>query len=143
MVNAMSDIQKEHAIETYKSLIKISIEGIKFIALINGGAAVALLAYLGNVTGKNLPIPDMSWPIGFFLLGLVFCGLAFVASYITQLILFNESMNRPVIFPHTFWLYPAIFVAILSILAFALGSYLAIIRFQNPSAYISHIMTPK
>lgn len=43
------DIRKEHALETYKSLIQTSVEGMKLLTLLNGGAAVALLAYLGNV----------------------------------------------------------------------------------------------
>ena len=34
----------QHWIETYKSPIQISIEGFKFAALANGGAAIALLA---------------------------------------------------------------------------------------------------
>jgi hypothetical protein len=37
-----------HYTETYKSLITLSVEGFKFCALANGGAAVALLACLGN-----------------------------------------------------------------------------------------------
>jgi hypothetical protein len=36
------DIRKEHALETYKSLIQVSVEGMKLLALLNGGAAVAL-----------------------------------------------------------------------------------------------------
>lgn len=35
--------------ETYKSIITLSIEGFKFAALANGGAAVALLAYLATL----------------------------------------------------------------------------------------------
>ena len=34
----------EHQLETYKSLIAIATEAFKFSALINGGAAVAILA---------------------------------------------------------------------------------------------------
>ena len=65
-------IQKEHAIETYKSLVQISVEGMKLLALLNGGAVVALLAYLGNLSGKTLVMPDMRcsmaffWPVWFF-----------------------------------------------------------------------------
>jgi hypothetical protein len=39
-------------LETYKSLISLSTEGFKFCALANGGAAVAILAYLGNVAAR-------------------------------------------------------------------------------------------
>jgi hypothetical protein len=52
-------IEDEHAIETFKSLILVSLQGLKLLALFNGGAAVALLAYLGNVAGKGLPVPSM------------------------------------------------------------------------------------
>lgn len=40
-----TDISNQHWIETYKSLITLAVEGFKFAALANGGAAVALLAY--------------------------------------------------------------------------------------------------
>jgi hypothetical protein len=39
----MADISKEHAVETFKSLVQISLEGLKLLALFNGGAAVGLL----------------------------------------------------------------------------------------------------
>ena len=42
----------DHTDQTYKSLIHLSIEGFRFCALANGGAAVALLAYLGNIASK-------------------------------------------------------------------------------------------
>jgi hypothetical protein len=37
-----------HMTETFKGLITLSVELAKMLALVNGGAAVALLAYLGN-----------------------------------------------------------------------------------------------
>jgi hypothetical protein len=39
---------KWHIRETFRGLITISVEVVKMLALINGGAAVALLAYLGS-----------------------------------------------------------------------------------------------
>jgi hypothetical protein len=41
----MVDISKEHAVETFKSLVQISLEGLKLLALFNGGAAVAIAGY--------------------------------------------------------------------------------------------------
>jgi hypothetical protein len=41
-----------HPEETFKSLIAISLELLKMLALVNGGAAVALLAYLGNLASR-------------------------------------------------------------------------------------------
>src|SRR5574341_572110 len=114
----MPDIQKEHAIETFKSLIQISVEGLKLLALLNGGAAVALLAYLGNVAGKGLSPADMRLPMACYLVGLLLCGLAFAASYLTQLRLYNESMGQSgtsVISHHTFWLWSGMTLALLSL----------------------------
>lgn len=126
-------IQKEHAIETYKSLIQISVEGMKLLALLNGGAAVAILAYLGNLAGKSPVMPDMRCPMGFFLAGLVLCGFCFVSSYLTQLTLYSESLGWPTkrfYKKYNFWLIVAMFFVIASILAFAFGSYSAVTRFQ-------------
>lgn len=126
------DIQREHAIETFKSLIQISLAGLKLLALLNGGAAVALLAYLGNVAGKGLSPADMRLPMGCYLAGLLFCGLAFTSSYLTQFWLYNESMEQPVpgSVSHQFWLWSGMTLALLSLAAFGLGSYLAAVRFR-------------
>lgn len=85
--------ENQHLIETYKSLITISVEGFKFCALANGGAAVAILAYLGNAIGKGRILPDMRFAMTGFLLGLVACGVAVCLSYITQLELYNEERH--------------------------------------------------
>ena len=62
-------------LETYKSLLALALEGFKFCALVNGGAAVAILAYLGNVAGRGVSPPDMRCSMAAFLSGLVLCGL--------------------------------------------------------------------
>lgn len=127
------DIRKEHALETYRSLIQISMEGMKLLALLNGGAAVALLAYLGNVSGRGAQTPDMRFPMAFFLVGLIVCGLAFLCSYLTQLRLYDESVHQPstVLAPRwPFWLIAAISCVVLSLLCFAIASFLAVVRFE-------------
>ncbi len=89
----MVDISKEHAVETFKSLILVSLQGLKLLALFNGAAAVALLAYLGNVAGKGMPVPNMRLPMVCYVVGLIACGLAFFFGYLTQFRLYNESMG--------------------------------------------------
>ena len=130
------NIQNEHALETYKSLINISVAGLKLLALLNGGAAVALLAFIGNISGKGLSIPDMRWPMGFFLGGLALCGFAFFFSYCTQYILYQEIMGglqKQQRHRHIIWLRLALVSALLSLIAFVIGSFLAVIWFQTPS----------
>jgi len=46
-------LDQQHAAETYKSLITISVEVFKALVLLNGGAVVALLAYLGQAANKS------------------------------------------------------------------------------------------
>lgn len=126
-------IQKEHAVETYKSLIQISVEGMKLLAVFNGGAAVALLSYLGNLAGKNIPVPNMKCSMGCFLAGLFCCGACFITSYLTQLNLYQESMefhenNSKT--NHACILKISILFAVLSILFFAIGSYSAVVNFK-------------
>jgi hypothetical protein len=39
--------------ETFKGLIQIALELLKVLVLVNGGAAVALFAYLGNLAAHD------------------------------------------------------------------------------------------
>jgi hypothetical protein len=88
------DFETQHKVETYKSLIQISLEALRFLALVNGGAAIALINYITSGLQKTGHAPDARLPMGFFLGGLVCCGVAFFSSYCTQNILFNEAMGR-------------------------------------------------
>ena len=128
----MSDtVTNDHWLETYKSLINISIESFKFSALINGGAAVALIAYLGHIAGNDAAMPDMRCPMAAFLAGLVLCGFSMLAAYITQLKLLREisSADKPA-FHHGWLLGSAIFLFACSLIAFGIGGWQAVIRFQ-------------
>ena len=125
----MVDISKEHAVETFKSLILVSLQGLKLLALFNGGAAVALLAYLGNVAGKGLPVPNMRLPMACYVVGLIACGLAFFFGYLTQFRLYNESMGWSPQRQHVKHQVVGIIFALLSLAAFAVGSCVAVVRF--------------
>lgn len=126
-----TDVTNQHWIETYKSLITLSVEGFKFSALANGGAAVALLAYLGNVAGKGADVPDMRFAMAAFLAGLTACGVAMLCAYLTQLKLFNEPPvgERPKL-SHGWLLWSAIFLFACSLVFFGVGSWQAVLRFR-------------
>lgn len=88
----MPDIRKEHAIETYKSLISIATESFKLLFILNGGAVIALLTFIGNARSKCMWMPDMRIPIGFYLAGLAACSMLLLVSYRVQLALYGESV---------------------------------------------------
>ena len=66
------------------------------LALVNGGAAVAILAYLGNIAGHapTAPQPDMIRPLAWFSTGLLAAAITFIVAYHTQLLLFQEESDR-------------------------------------------------
>lgn len=115
--------------ETYKSLVTLSTEGFKYFILVNGGAAVAILAYLGSIAGKGGSVPDMRYAMALFLFGLLSCGVAMVFAYLTQL----QRLNRLAVQQTTdrdWRLVVAIIFACLSLIAFAIGSWLAVVAFK-------------
>ena len=117
-------------LETYNSLISLSTEGFKFCALANGGAAVAILAYLGNVVGKGFAAPNMSTPMAIFLAGLVLCGLAMLFAYFNQLSRLNRlSKREDPSKDWRLWVTVALFISSLS--AFACGSWQAVLAFKQ------------
>jgi hypothetical protein len=113
---------EEHAIETYKSLISISTEALKALQLLNGGAVVALLAYLGQHPKLAL---SARGALGLFVLGLVAGTTVFITSYLTQLALYNESVYREKYKGprHQIWLWVTFAIALVSVASFAFGAF--------------------
>ena len=126
---------EDQALETYKSMISIGTEALKALQLINGGAIVALLAYLGQASGRPQLAALAAKPLTLFVGGLVAATLAFLGTYITQLTLLNEHFGsasfsrRP---KHMTWLMGTIGVALLSLVLFAWGSFSAVAGLSHP-----------
>ena len=57
---------QDHALETYKSMISLGTEALKALLLINGGAIVALLAFLGQVPNGAIRAKFSFLPMSFF-----------------------------------------------------------------------------
>jgi hypothetical protein len=134
----MSNGNNDHAMETYRSLVTISIEALKIFVLLNGGAIVALLAYLGQVDARV----ELAWlvaqPLRAFVVGLVLGALGFVGSYLTQLSLYNESAHgKPQRHHHFLW--ATVILGLTSIAAFACGAFATIAAFGKPA---SDLVTP-
>ena len=119
---------EEHALETYKSLISFGTESLKALQLLNGGAIVALLAYLGQTKIVPSVANNIGCPLIFFIIGLSISMFTYFLAYFTQLSLFNETVN-PTTFkgkPHTFWLTFAICCLILSLIFFIAGAWFGV-----------------
>jgi len=67
-----------HEEETYKSLIVNGNNAIKYVLLINGGAVIALLTFLGNLLKDEKVDINMGYPLACFLMGIFFGGLAHI-----------------------------------------------------------------
>ena len=119
------DFREEHAIETYRSLISITLAGLKTLMLINGGAVVAILAYLGQSPQGPVLAPRVLWPLGAFVAGVVFCVFAFLGSYQTQFALYNEAVHQQPSrgIAHMTWQRITIALVLLSCASFAIGAF--------------------
>lgn len=118
---------KEHALETYKSLIGFGTESLKAIQLLNGGAIVALLAYLGQVRIEAQIAQNIRCPFMCFIIGLSISMVAFLFAYFTQFTLYNEITNPDYKGkPHTFWLWLAIFSIVISLGFFIAGAWFGV-----------------
>jgi hypothetical protein len=120
--------EHDQAIETYKSMISIGTEALKALQLINGGAIVALLAYLGQASNGHELAKHVSVPLSFFVAGLLLGTVAFLWTYFTQFALLNEFFDGDAsrVPKHQFWLGLTVCFAFLSIVAFAIGSFTAV-----------------
>lgn len=130
----MADTEEDwHAKETYRSMIEFGHGMLRFTFLANGAAVISILTFLGNLYAKGGTVPSMKWPLLFFLAGILSSGVATVATYFTQFMLFNESVrniNGDGWKSHVRWLYATLALIILSIIAFAIGSCFAVYRLQ-------------
>lgn len=116
----------EHAVETYKSLMRYGATGLRFVLISNGAAAIAIMTFVGHLVSSGAEtVPDMRWPLALFVLGVFLGGVAVATTYMTQLRLFNEVANKHEQ-KHVFWLHLTLALYIVGILHFGAGSLLAV-----------------
>ena len=121
---------QERVTETYKSLIALAVEGFRYLALINGGAIVALLTYLGSIEKSCDSAPNLQIALLGFILGIVACGLAMLSAYVTQLRLFEALvLHGKFLNTHKCAMGLGLFFYILSLFGFIFGAYSAVSAF--------------
>lgn len=115
-----------HRIETYKSMISISTEGFKYLALLNGGAAAGMLATIDKL---RVAIEHFALQKALlcFVAGLVLNGFAIAASYLTQLAVYNESISVLRRGLHRWLVNIAVLLYVLSLTAFCSGAMTAML----------------
>ena len=80
--------------ETHRSVIEFAIFAVKAAMLVNGGAAIALLAFLGNFAQANSPVAGLTsfvLPIYWFTAGVFAAALGAGFGYFTQLDYLHET----------------------------------------------------
>jgi hypothetical protein len=119
-----------HLTETYKALPTLAVEALKILALVNGGATVAVLTYLGNLatrTQLGVTLPNMTPPLLWYCGGLVLTIVAFVGAYVTQLVLYDEELarrsGRSVHRYHICGVWGGVALTILAVFAFTVGCF--------------------
>jgi hypothetical protein len=82
-------VQHEHAIEMFRSVVESGKIALTTSILVNGGATVALLAFLGNMIGKSPPVlgpmqVTLVVSLMFFAGGVLAAAVATGSTYVTQ-----------------------------------------------------------
>jgi len=120
-----------HITETFKGLITLSVELVKMLALVNGGAAVALLAYLGNFAAHNSGErpPQLTHALLWFCGGLAATALAVLCAYLTQLRLYVEERRQHQGYAVRVWHHWVLVVGsaltVFAVIAFLIGCFSA------------------
>lgn len=81
------EAQQQHSLEMFRSIMPFAHSALKSAILINGGAAVALLAFIGKIWGTTGAIHianSITLSIAFFSFGVLASALASGTSYLTQ-----------------------------------------------------------
>lgn len=82
---------RDWQLDNQRQVIGLAQSALRGFAIINAGAIVALLAFLGNVWTKGITLEPFLVSMWAFALGVVLSALASALSYLTQLLYGSES----------------------------------------------------
>lgn len=100
--------------------------GLKALLLLNGGAAVAILAFLGNIINSYYEkwLFGMAWRLMFFSLGSFFATIAWLFSYTSQTYYNAATGDTDKITKGDFWRYITILSVIIGGILFLIGGFI-------------------
>lgn len=90
------DAQTKHSIEMFKSVIESGREALNALVLVNGGAVIALLGFMGATISKGLTQAlgaNLTLPLLEFGIGVLMGALGFGARYFSQ-VFYSSEKNK-------------------------------------------------
>jgi hypothetical protein len=115
-------------LEMFRAVMTCGQSAMKNAMLINGGAGVALLAFIGHVWDKTLAaatVKDLTWSLLFFMSGVLASAIAAGTTYVSQAFWASDWQRTA----HAIN-YVTIVLVGMSYLAFAIGGYEAYSAFR-------------
>ena len=125
----------EASLEEYRAVIQVGQVALKTSLLINGGAAVALLAFLGRIweTHPSGPVvSDITSSLLWFVFGVFLAAVASAIAYLTLFAYGHKWITAGNIF-----LFITIILVTISLFSFVFGGYRAY------GAFLTHLQPPK
>jgi hypothetical protein len=119
-------------LESFRTTMTFAQGAIKSGMLVNGAAAVALLAYLGNIKAQGAATSPFVAALGFFSAGVVAAALTFACSYLSQL--FYTPGDTDTIAKR--WHYSALSLLLLSFVCFSGGAVSSYSAFSQPARVV-------
>ncbi len=126
----VADEKDEYGLEILKSRVTLAVEALKLLTLVNGGAAVAVLTYLGHFAKEGWPssmLAGSQSALLWFSAGLLSALFAFIAAYAAQARLHVEHLYRqqprPPASRHQWSVWVGLVCAIASAMCFGIGAY--------------------
>jgi len=119
--------EKDEKLELYKSILSTSQQAVNYCFLLNGGAIIAIITFLGNYKGTTVDANPMATSIKIFVFGLISAATSSILLYITQYSYFRVALtgSRPFFFSGTTYRIVVLILLICSIVLFAFGSIYA------------------
>lgn len=119
----MSDnlnFNQQAQIEQFKSVMQISVLALKSALIINGGAAIALLTFLGNMP-SNDGMSNFVCALQYYIAGVALAAFANASAYLAQyryLYEIKNNINKP---KGHFVTYLTVLIVFLAYISFVIG----------------------
>ena len=129
---------KESTLASFNSVIETGSKAIQAAFIINGGASLALLTFIGNMISKNVQgVGSLSFSMYLFTLGVLCVALATGARYVSQLSFhykYDPDLKEQIkenISRGKFWQYTSMSLVGLSYFLFTMGIVATIEAFDR------------